>query len=239
MSTDAARRGPAIGGGPVPGSGERPLDTLRPGSARVLCVVWWVVSALALADIARSGRDRESLVVALGLLASDALVLTTLWRPGLSLFTRHLVIAGALRTVSVRMAAVTGAQTPLVLRIRVGERVLSTGLVSTSPRAARRARQRAAPAPTRGFGLPGLGSGGAGPGRGGPAPRDRRIDDRTAEAIAAVNETGYAATRIVELAARARRDEPAPDLRVVTRWVWWPTALTSALALAAVLAGVL
>ena len=216
-------------------SADRPLDTFRPASARPLAVVWWVVSLLALADVARRGRDQEGLTTVLVLLATDAAAFAGLWRPGIRLSTRRLEIVGLLRTQAVRLAAVTSATTPHVLRIRVGGRVLSSALVTSAPRRDRRAerRSRSGAGGLGGIGLPSMG----GRGRADPPPRARRIDDATAAAIAAVDESGYAARRITEEAVVARRSEPDPDVAVRVRWVWWPTALTVVLAVAAFVAG--
>ena len=229
--------GPAAPDG-WPARGERAVEVFRSGGPRALAVVWWVLSALALADVAVRGRDHASLVTALVILATDAAFYVGAWRPGIRLHSHHLVLVGAFRDVAVRLAAVTGADTRGALRVRVGDRVLTTAAVVASARQSSRAALQARQATAAQFG-----GGGRGRPRRGSAtvvdPGLHRMDPQTRDAAVAATQAGYAAGRIREEAERVRRagDQPGPGRAVVTRWVWWPAALTAVLTLAAVLAG--
>lgn len=224
--------------GAWPAEGERTVEVFRSGGPRVLAVVWWAVSAVALTDIAVHGRDRQSLVVALAVLATDAAMYLGAWRPGVRLHSHHLLLVGAFRDFAVRLGAVTGADTRGALRVRVGDRVLTTATVTASARQSSKAAVQARQMSAAQFG-------GGGPrGRGarrGPVvgPAHRRMDPQTLDAAVGATQAGYAASRIREEAERVRRagEQPDPGRAVVTRWVWWPAALTAVLTVAAVVAG--
>ena len=221
-----------------PARGERTVEVFRSGGPRALAVVWWALSALALTDVALHGRDRESLVTALVVLATDAAFYVGGWRPGIRLHSHHLVLVGAFRDVAVRLGSVTGADTRGALRVRVGDRVLTTAAVVASARQSSRAALQARQATAGQFG----GGGRARPRRGNPVAVDpalHRMDPQTRDAAVAATQAGYAAGRIREEAERVRRagEQPERDRPVAIRWVWWPAALTAVLTLAAVLAG--
>lgn len=218
-----------------PARGERAVEVFRSGGPRALAVVWWALSGFALVDIAVRGRDRESLVVALAILASDATVYLGAWRPGVRLHSRHLVVVGAFRDTVVRLGAITGADTRGALRIRVGSRVLTTATVTASARQSSRAAVQARQMSAAQFG------GGSARGRGGRRgtlgdPERQRMDPQTLDAAVGATQAGYAASRIREEAERVRRagEVPDPGPGVVTRWVWWPAVLALAPTVAAI-----
>lgn len=225
-----------------PAPGEPAIEVFRGGTARALAVLWWAVSAFVLVDIAVRSHDRVSLVVAFTVLASDLAFYAGAWRPAVRLHRRHVVVAGAVRDVAVRLAAVTGAEARGALRIRIGPRTLTTAIVTASARettrAAAAARQVSAPA--FGGGLPSRGPRGRG-GRVTPAGL-RRMNPQTLDATAGTTQATYCARRIVEEADRARGGSPGVEVvgsarPSAARWVWWPAAVTAALVLAAVITG--
>ncbi len=222
--------------GTWPARGERAVEVFRSGGPRALAVLWWVLSGLALADVVVRGRDRESLVVALVILATDAAFYLGAWRPGVRLHSHHLVVVGAFRDVAVPLGAVTGADTRGALRVRVGDRVLTTAAVIASARQSSRASLQAQRASAAQFG-----SGRGRPSRGGPLADAglHRMDPQTRDAAVTATQAGYAAGRIREEAERVRRagDLPEPGRGIATRWVWWPAAVTLVLTVAAVVAG--
>lgn len=209
-----------------PGPGDRVVEVFRSGVPRLLAGVWWVVSAVALVDIALHGRDRESLTVALTIVASDLAFYAGAWRPAVLLHARHVVIVGAVRDRSVKLAAVTGAETRGALKVHVGDRTVTTATVTASARESSRA--------ALGVRQPPVGGRAAEPSSG-----QRRMDQGTIDAAAGATQAGYAASRIREHAERARRDgvDPGPPPGIATRWVWWPVALTVLFAVAAVVVG--
>lgn len=212
--------------GDHPGPGDRVVEVFRSGAPRPLAVVWWAVSVVALTDIALHGRDRESLTVALALVATDLALYAGAWRPAVLLHAGHVVVVGALRDRSVRLAAVTGAETRGALKVHVGDRTVTTATVTASARESSRAALRVRQPPGRGREAV-------------PAPGQRRMDQQTIDAAAGATQAGYAASRIREHAERARRDgvDPGPPPGISTRWVWWPAALTALFAIAAVVVG--
>jgi len=235
---DAADGGTATPAGHWPGPGEPAIEVFRPGTARMLALLWWALSAFVLLDIALRGRERVDAIVALSVLASDVALYAAAWRPAVRLHRGHVVIAGTVRDVAVRLAAVTGADARGALRIRIGPRTVTTAIVTSSARESRRASVAARQAAAPGFGasLPSRGP----RGRRSPPPAAgvRRMNSQTLDATTGATHAGYCAGRIREEAERARTGAVGwAGPSIVQRWVWVPPAVAAALVSAAVVIG--
>lgn len=215
-----------------PAPGERFVEEFRSSSARLLATTWWAISALAVIDVAIRGRDRVSLLIALGLLASDALLWLGAWRPAVRLYAEHVVLLGSLRDRSLSVASVTSAAAVGPLILQAGSRRFTSAAVGSTLRQRRRAGRETASVPPS-FGL-GLRRGN----RSVPVGfDDSRMDAATRDALVGRTPGMWAAERITEQAGRARRAagtteaEAVARLRTGTRWVVAPAAVAAALIL--------
>lgn len=228
MSVTAADRDSPVSGWPAPGA--RPVEQFRSSSARLLATTWWAISALAVIDVAIRGRDRASLLIALGLLATDALLWLGAWRPAVLLYPGHVVLRGSLRDRSLNVASITSAAAVGPLILQAGTRRFTSPAVGSTLRQRRRAgRETASVPPSFGLGLR----------RGNRSVSvgfdDSRMDPVTRDALVGRTPGMWAAERITEQARRARRAaglteaEAVQRLATGTRWVVAPAAVAAAL----------
>lgn len=217
LSGDPAVGAPGAPGAAWPAAGERPLETFRSSSGRGLAVAWWVVSLLALADLALHGRDRTAASIGVGIAVTDLLVWLGAWRPAVVLYPGQVVLRGSVRDRAVRLAAITGATAVGPLRLTAGGRLFTAASIGSTVRERRRAG-RAAEAPPAGagggFGPRRRGGGGLGAlgGPGGassPGFDDSRMDPGTRSLLVGRTAGAHAADRIADEARRARRRQPA------------------------------
>ncbi len=198
----------------------------------VALVIWWgwlVFAAANLIDLAVQGRDHGALVVTFILLFVTGLVYVTAGRPRLVAGPAGLVIVNPLNSHRVGWAAVAGAEPAELLRVRCqwpdgdGGRRRSYYVwavhssrrrqLTAELRAQRRARREASGPGLFGAGVfaggPGSASGPGGFGPPAPDPDPLRVD------------AARAVTVLTELAAQARRDEPAAvALAPESSWSW-------------------
>lgn len=238
----AAAAGAAEGAGPVwPVAGERVVETFRSASARGLAIVWWVLSALALGDLATGGRDHFALSIAAGIVLGDVLVWVGGWRPRVELYPAHVVLRGSLRDRVVRLAAITSTRASGPLVLTAGDRTLTSAVITSTLRERRRAAREQSAVPYRlaagrsgrgrglgrfaggGGGMGGMGGGLGGPGGPGGGPTstgfdDSRMDAATREAVVGRTAGTHAAERIEEEARRRRvLEQRAADQQVLDR----------------------
>jgi Bacterial PH domain len=199
-------------------------------------VVWWVWVLFAagnLIDIAVQGRDHLSLVAAFILLFVTGIVYVTAKRPRLVADSDGLTIVNPVRDHRVSWAAIAGADSTDLLRIRcewlegarTGRQVIYSWAVHTSRRRqlqaelrGRRQQQRGGRASpgifgggAGGFGFGGLGGGFAGTADSAPAPEGDplRLD---ADKVVAT---------LTERAEQARLEAPGDQAaRPVATWDW-------------------
>ena len=202
----------------------------------VALVIWWgwlVFAAANLIDLAVQGRDHGALVVTFILLFVTGLVYVTAGRPRLAAGPAGLAIVNPLNSHRIGWAAVAGAEPAELLRVRCewpdgdGPRRRSYYVwavhssrrrqLTAELRAQRRARREANGPGLFGAGVFAGGPGSAsGPGGFGqpaaapaPDPDPLRVD------------AARAVTVLTELAAQARRDEPAAvALAPESCWSW-------------------
>ena len=210
-------------------------------------VAWWVWAAFAVAnliDLAVQGRDRLSLVTALGLLLLTGVAYTVALRPRITAAAGGLLVINPLREHRIGWPAVAAVEAAELVRVRcewplpgaspgegTGKRVIYAWAVHSSRRRQAAARIRAQRR------RPGMFGGGyAGAPVGGPGLRDAR-----GAAVAGVGSTATLNAQDVaaDLATRAeaaRTTGPSAAVPPVSTWHWPSVAALVVPALALLIA---